>query len=365
MAFYPVNVLDNQIKAMPTVKAISNTPIATFDTDIADRLVNLQVAVTATQSGSGTPSPSNPLPITGFSACNLLHYNENLFISTNNLTKDGITTSFNSSTGLISIENNSRTTNYSVGSQRTLVISGLDTSHTYKYVFYPNVAGVVLADVNTVPLNDTFTGVASCDLRITNQYDFVNDHPIGDITTVRLFIFDMTDGFCTTTTIPFGQTVYGGVLDVLSGKLTITHKYRNLGDSNWIEATTSGSNKRFSTTIGDFKRPPNISTKGNIISNRLVAITGVQSYSGTVTGIALSHNSSEVFVSGNEFQSYTTTTFKTLMEDYDVVYELATPTVVQLTSEEVQAIVGTNNIYADCGNITDLEYKITVGLAIQ
>ena len=40
MAYFPVNVLDNAIKAMPTVKAISNTPIATFTTDIADRLVS-------------------------------------------------------------------------------------------------------------------------------------------------------------------------------------------------------------------------------------------------------------------------------------------------------------------------------------
>ena len=33
MAFYPVNVLDPQIKAMPTVKAISNQAVASFDTD--------------------------------------------------------------------------------------------------------------------------------------------------------------------------------------------------------------------------------------------------------------------------------------------------------------------------------------------
>ena len=33
MAMFHTNVLDNQIKALPTIKAISNTPIATFDTD--------------------------------------------------------------------------------------------------------------------------------------------------------------------------------------------------------------------------------------------------------------------------------------------------------------------------------------------
>ena len=40
MAYFPTNVLDNQIKALPTVKAISNQAVASFDTDIADRLVS-------------------------------------------------------------------------------------------------------------------------------------------------------------------------------------------------------------------------------------------------------------------------------------------------------------------------------------
>ena len=40
MAYFPTNVLDNQIKALPTVKAISNQAVATFDTDMTDRLVS-------------------------------------------------------------------------------------------------------------------------------------------------------------------------------------------------------------------------------------------------------------------------------------------------------------------------------------
>ena len=44
---------------------------------------------------------------------------------------------------------------------------------------------------------------------------------------------------------------------------------------------------------------------------------------------------------------------------------LTNPTVIQLSSADVQSIVGNNNVYADTGNVTELEYKITVGLAIS
>ena len=50
MAMFHTNVLDNQIKALPTIKAISNTPIATFDTDIADRLVSCVCEVASGES---------------------------------------------------------------------------------------------------------------------------------------------------------------------------------------------------------------------------------------------------------------------------------------------------------------------------
>lgn len=50
MAYFETKVLDNQIKALPTIKAISNTPIASFDTDIADRLVSCVCEVASGKS---------------------------------------------------------------------------------------------------------------------------------------------------------------------------------------------------------------------------------------------------------------------------------------------------------------------------
>lgn len=40
--------------------------VATFNTALAMPLVSCNIAVTATQSGSGTPSPDNVRPISGY-----------------------------------------------------------------------------------------------------------------------------------------------------------------------------------------------------------------------------------------------------------------------------------------------------------
>lgn len=46
-------------------------PVCTFNSQYALPLKSHKVALTAIQSGSGTPSPSNPRPISGYSAINI------------------------------------------------------------------------------------------------------------------------------------------------------------------------------------------------------------------------------------------------------------------------------------------------------
>ena len=72
MAYFHTTVLDNQIKALPTVDTASGS-IATFDTDMTENLIEVKCQIVAQQSGSGTPSPSNPRPITVYTGLNLSH----------------------------------------------------------------------------------------------------------------------------------------------------------------------------------------------------------------------------------------------------------------------------------------------------
>ena len=64
-----------QSNKKPSVSFPSQTgSIVTFNSQYAGLpLKSHKIALTATQSGSGTPSPSNPRPITGYSAINISH----------------------------------------------------------------------------------------------------------------------------------------------------------------------------------------------------------------------------------------------------------------------------------------------------
>ncbi len=71
MAYFHTTVLDNQIKALPTVGTASGS-IATFETDMTENLVEV-VCDIQYQQASGTPTPQSPIPITTYTSLNLSH----------------------------------------------------------------------------------------------------------------------------------------------------------------------------------------------------------------------------------------------------------------------------------------------------
>ena len=76
MAYFHITVLDNQIKALPTVSTASGS-VATFDTDMTENLLECVCDIQGTQSGSGVPSSSNPRQLNGFDTVTLTQTDEN------------------------------------------------------------------------------------------------------------------------------------------------------------------------------------------------------------------------------------------------------------------------------------------------
>lgn len=69
-----VSIRKTGVVNVGTVSETYTGSIVTFNSQYAGLpLKSHKIAVTATQSGSGTPSPSNPRPITGYSAINISH----------------------------------------------------------------------------------------------------------------------------------------------------------------------------------------------------------------------------------------------------------------------------------------------------
>ena len=332
-------------EAVPTRTATGNP--CSFETDAALPLASLKASILAT-GGGGTPS--TPIPIVGHSELNLVRTSENLFTSMSTATNDGITTSYDSSTGDISITNDSRTTNYGSGSMRSNVATGLNSAHTYRYLVTPNVNGVVLCDENSTVLNNEFTGITTAKLKITNLYDFVNDHPIGDTTRVKLLIVDITEGSYTPYLVQFGQTVYGGVYDANAGKVRITHKVTSLTD---MEQATIGSANVFVKILSDAKTPASNSEIANIDKAPYTPIRyfGVTS---NVDTIALSVSGVLAINTGSLTPPVG-----------EVRYELATPIEIDVSELSVDAIVGVNNIVSDCGGDVTVGYNDAIDKLVK
>ena len=130
---------------------------------------------------------------------------------TSDLDRDGINTTYDPTTHLLCIENVSRTSNYSTGSTRQM---GLFTAapipnHKYLVLSDKTEQGVIIAvivggnPVSSARINGIFNNTASPSdnaffrLRISNQYDFVTAHPVGNKFYCTLNFIDLTQMFGT------------------------------------------------------------------------------------------------------------------------------------------------------------------------
>jgi hypothetical protein len=141
-----------------------------------------------------------------------------------------------------------------------------------------------------------------------------------------------------TYTIAFGQTVYGGVLDVTRGKLHVTHNKRTFnGSETWYYSSTYN---RVYTNIADTK------INSAFISNVLTNSQTVADYNGYI-------NDQKNLIIYAPASITSSADWETWLgsNPLEVCYELATPFDIDLTPEVISAVVGTNNVFADCGEM--------------
>ena len=162
----------------------------------------------------------------------------------------------------------------------------------------------------------------------------------------------------TETVIPLGQTVYGGHFTQDKAghrQFEVTYKRDLLKNWTWTRNNTEYAFAYFSTT--------NVTDKAN---NK-----------NFVCEIFANNNNYRANLSNGEIGVYNNTTglrrfcircdeattpeeFNTIIGDYAIIYELATPYVIDLPDgEPIITLNGTNNIYADTGDCA-VEYKCSV-----
>lgn len=192
-----------------------------------------------------------------------------------------------------------------------------------------------------------------------------NVRPISGWTGCNVFRSPSTDAQDGTTypiTFP-SEAVYGGTLDVTTGVLTVTDAYVDLGTLNWNRDTTTrpadgATIHAFYATLNDCKITTNIPNMlSSIFKPDTVKDVDYGGYTvvkdNICSGVDTNHR---IWAYGSIYNDMTTAEFKTAMSGVPIVYELATPITYQLTPQEITTLLGTNNIWADTGDVST-EYQ--------
>lgn len=151
-------------------------------------------------------------------------------------------------------------------------------------------------------------------------------------------------------------TVYKGTLNVKTGVLTATHKSESY-TSAWSQASNGAfylDGKATDGSGGTNDQPANVQC--NMYPS---------GYCGGSTHISVAHpktlctqnlNGARFIVYDTSFANVSAFNSYVASNPIQIVYELATPLTFQLTPTQVQTLVGQNNLWANTGNVINLEF---------
>lgn len=194
---------------------------------------------------------------------------------------------------------------------------------------------------------------------------YSNICPISGRTAVVITQKDSDEQTTETLTIQLGQTVYGGTLDVKTGVGSITRAVITVPTAGTFankNGSTANDMYYFNQSVfPDAKRP---ATNTDNLHIKCSGFSGDNSYeyifNHDITGIA--SNSSGNFAIGfsKALNIDTLEKARTWLTNnpLQVCYELATPTTVQLTANELEMLKGYNYISIDADSLTVKAYTI-------
>lgn len=182
-----------------------------------------------------------------------------------------------------------------------------------------------------------------------------NPKPITSYNSVNVKVDDISDVTKHNYTVPLGQYIGRGLLDVTKGILTITHGYTDLGSLTYV---LSGSGQ-LRANVDNLKT----SQAGQDGTDALCSHYELK-YDMTVAGFNALDNVIEIgstnltnySIAIRDSSITSATDAPTALAGRYIVYELDVPEVIDLSPTQVNTILGTNKIYANSGDIDTLIY---------
>lgn len=337
-----INEVNTKASQFDNMTATASGSIATFDNGGDDIPVSEFECEIVAQQGSGTPSPSDPLPITGFSQADISVCGINLW---NEDWEQGL---YNNQGDKVAGTNAIRAKNpIPVKPNTEYRIVGLSGNR----VCYYDVTGTFISTktnvtTDTVPSNAYFmTFSTGTSYGGSYNNDISINYPSTD-TQYHAYTGNLY-------TVSFGQTIYGGRLIYANGQWSIeaTHK---LAVFNGLESWSAFGSKGATTDLTDMLTVDEY-TDGLV--NWLPF-----SSSASELGIRLGANNKTIYcyqVINSIITGVTdVASWKTYLSNNNLefTYPLATPVIIPITSAtRVKTISGDNNIYSNTGDC-ELKY---------
>ena len=339
---------------------------------------SMKVSVDAMQSGSGDPSPTNVRPITGWTGANIQRTTFNILPPKSYWALQGATFELDENTSTFTLTNtassgyrqiyldSSNAIDMPVGKNRKMkmyckfTFSNSDITPRIYLLDQTGADFGVLARSDsetwkTINVPDTVTKCRVI-IRMSQNSSLVS----GDVVAFENLQvhFDGTpdtlDGINYSTmpiTWTSAGTVYGGTLDVTSGVLTVTHTILTAANGTNPTYGTSGSVPYLILYLPYSGTEANAPTICSSYVQILTTTTGTSGHYRFYTNRAVIYDSR--FTRKDQALGLLTT------DDFKLVYPLATPQTYQLTATQVETLLHDNNIWADCGEIDELTYRIS------
>lgn len=366
---------DAEAKAKGKMSAIIATEsgsAVSFTAADAAPVADLTAAIVPVQSGSGDPSPTNIRLISGWTECKVTRAGKNVLHNYPARTSSDITFEYDNAQNCYRIYGtpiNTFVSSYCIGGGAVFIETNLLPSVEYVFSMTGDVPAVikkiqleVLYDDNTSDLflaGVPFTLQKESTRQRVRWYDNNNVGPeFNSANTYDIKLYPQLElGSAATAyepyrgdiyTVAFGSagTVYGGTLDVTTGKLTVDKAKIHVSASDFVSwfpqykqaytgAIVTGAKVDLDAAsyICDMFKPVAVNKRNENIGNFACLVT-------SATCVACSSSAESL----EDFKSL-------IPNGIDIVYELATPIVYHLTPVEIRTLVGQNTIWADTGDV--------------
>lgn len=359
----PITVMGNMI----AIKNAANTSAK-----------NVTVYIEPIQEGTGEPSPTNIRPINGRTMAQITRYGSNLADISKFVGISNVAVTF-PETGSCHIVTTAQST------YRAANIRPVDMT-------YPPGTYYVKFKVKANPVRNSYTCVVLRTvignnhegnyIQITNSnvdksyegiftttkdcyFSYIgNGNTTGDEYNTDITIYDLTVSKLDVAYEPYNReiynisfpseagTVYGGILDVTNGILTVNKIMMLAKDLNFVKTTSSGVIIFYATLPNGklVELPIGICSSYKVTNNQSAFIT-----SDKTIRFYGSESFSRIAIHDSTYYDYTADDFTIAIGNVQFVYEIENPILYRFTPTNIITLEGNNTFYTDCDSMK-LEY---------